>query len=159
MRKGNLDIIPTFQSLGDDIGHLVIGARIGTERLEQNQARHFFRKGAGIKQAHASTQGRAEKGDGLLFEMPEQAGQVSEKIFMLVTAARARPCTVAVSAQVEGHSVLDRYPPRYQRFEKVIPTTPLVTHSMHKDISVFSWISPLPIVKLQTIMNKIALPW
>src|SRR5688572_27172223 len=92
------------------------------------------------------------------FEMLEQPCQIREKVFVLITAARAGPLAVAVAAQVERYGMLNRHAPRYQRFEKVIPAPPLVAHAVNENVSLFIGIAPLPEVKLQTIMNKITLP-
>ena len=51
-----LDVIPPFQPLGDNLRHLVIFSREGTEGFKQHQAFYFFRKRRGIQQAHAAAQ-------------------------------------------------------------------------------------------------------
>jgi hypothetical protein len=50
----------------------------------------------------------------------------------------------------------DRQSPRYESLKKMLPTAPLVAHAVDENVSVFIRIAPFPIVKSQTIMNKIS---
>ena len=78
------------------------------------------------------------------FEMLEQSGQIREKIFMLLTAARARPFTVAMTAQIDRHGMLDRHAAFEQCFEKLIPASPLVAHAVNEYVGLFFCIAPFP---------------
>lgn len=51
-----------------------------------------------------------------------------------------------------------RQSPRYEGLKKMFPTAPLVAHAVDENESVFIRIAPFPIVKSQTIMNKISPP-
>ena len=76
---------------------------------------------------------------------------------MLITTAGRRPFALAVTAQIKRHGMFDRYTAFEQRVEKMIPASSLIAHAMDKHISFFARVAPLPVVKLQTIMYKIAL--
>src|SRR6267378_2543812 len=96
-----------------------------------------------------------DEGYRFFLEMLEQSGQVGEKIFVLIAAARARPFAVAMTAQIDGHGVLDRHTALEQRVEKMIPASPLITHAMDEDISFLVRITPLPVMNAQTIVQEI----
>ena len=63
---------------------------------------------------------------------------------MLIAAALARPFAIAMSAQVESYGVLDRHATPEQRLEKMIPAPALITHTMNKNVGLFTRIAPFP---------------
>jgi hypothetical protein len=157
VRKRNLDVIAPLQSFGNDIRHLLVGAREWTKRFEQHQALHLFWKRGGVKQTHTAAERMTDDRQRLLVQMLEQTGQICEKIFMSVTAARARPLAIAMAAQVERHRMFDRHAAPKQRSEKLIPAPSLIAHTVYKDIGFFLRITPLPVMHLQSVVNKVSL--
>ena len=75
---------------------------------------------------------------GSLSKMFNQAGEIGEKIFVLIAAARGRPFAFAVAAQVQRHRMLDRHAARDQHIEKRLPTPPLIANTVNENISVLA---------------------
>ena len=85
---------------------------------------------------------------GAFVQMFDQAGEIGEKIFVLIAAARGGPFAFAVAAQIQRHRVLDRHAARHQHIEKRLPAPPLIANTVNENISVLLRIAPFPVMKL-----------
>src|SRR6266849_4203112 len=97
MGKGNLDVISPLQPLGDDVRHFVILSREGAERFKKDQAFDFLGERGGIKQAHTAAKRVTDDRKRFFLQMLYKPREIGKKILMLITPARGRPLTVAVT--------------------------------------------------------------
>jgi hypothetical protein len=91
----------------------------------------------------------------LLTKVPQETGQIGEKILVLIAPARARPFAIPMATQIDRHCVLDRQTPGNQRHDKIVPASSLVAHAVDKNESFLLGIAPLPIVKFKSIVIEV----